>query len=559
MTRQFPRTADFVIVGGGTSGLVLANRLSEDPNTEVLVLESGQSIGDDPRVQNPSTWTTLLGPEPAWQLETVPQPGLNNRVEMQLQGKALGGSSMINGSAFIAPSRAGIDTWAKLGNNRWTYDALAPYYGATYSVESPDPNICKDMGIELVSNIDPAATPKGPVQVSFPSFVEPQPVAKAWNEVFKGKGYNTTAELFPIQSAGNRCYTAAIDPQTQKRSSSDSQYGGPASSRPNLIIATRATVLKIVLSGSSSEKLTAEGVEAAIDGTIHAFMATKEVILAAGAFHTPKLLELSGVGDRSRLQCLGIPAVIDNAGVGEHLQNHVMCMRTFELNDNVQVGDGIQSLAFLPLQDRAQQQMLFDTAMPTTDEEKDFYDAVRAVLNDPNEASCSMFMTFVGLPNFISLGVMQSIPFSRGSTHIASAEPGDNPRTDPQFFSNTLDLELMARHLLTLEELPSKSPLSVYVKENGQRIPSEIPITDLQSAREYLRQNAVATHHSCGTAAMLPREKGGVVDQNLVVYGTRNLRIVDASTFPVIPQANPMSTIYAVAERAARLIKGGSE
>ena len=130
---------------------------------------------------------------------------------------------MINGSAFIAPSRAGIDTWAKLGNNRWTYDALAPYYSATYSVESPNPNICKDMGIELVSNIDPAATPKGPVQVSFPSLVKPHPVAKAWNEVFKGKGYNTTAKLFPIQSAGNRCYTAAIDPQTQKRSSSDSQ------------------------------------------------------------------------------------------------------------------------------------------------------------------------------------------------------------------------------------------------------------------------------------------------------------------------------------------------
>ncbi len=108
-------------------------------------------------------------------------------------------------------------------------------------------------------------------------------------------------------------------------------------------------MLKIVLSGSSSEELTAEGVEAAIDGATRAFLATKEVILAAGAFHTPKLLEMSGVGNRSRLRSLGIPAVINNAGVGEHLQNHAMCMRTFELNDNVRAGDGIQSLAFLPL------------------------------------------------------------------------------------------------------------------------------------------------------------------------------------------------------------------
>ena len=317
-------------------------------------------------------------------------------------------------------------------------------------------------------------------------------------------------------------------------------------------------MLKIVLSGSSSEELTAKGVEAAIDGATRAFMATKEVILAAGAFHTPKLLELSGVGDRSRLRSLGIPAVTDNAGVGERLQNHVMCMRTFELNDNVRAGDGIQSLPFLPLQDRAQQQMLFNTAMPTMDEEKDFYDAVRAVLDDPNEASCSMFMTFIGLPNFISLGVMQSIPFSRGGTHIASAEPDDNPRIDPQLFSNTLDLELVARHLLTLEKLPSTSPLNAYFKETGQRIPSEMTITDLQSAQEYLHQNTITTHHSYGTAAMLPREKGGVVDQNLVVYGTRNLRVVDASIFPVIPQANPMSTVYAIAERAASLIKGES-
>ncbi|KAL8848122.1 MAG: hypothetical protein Q9221_006842 [Calogaya cf. arnoldii] len=142
--------------------------------------------------------------------------------------------------------------------------------------------------------------------------------------------------------------------------------------------------------------------------------------------------------------------------------------------------DGIQSLAFLPLDDRVQQQMLFDSAAPKTEYDKDLYKVVREVFDDPNEASCSMFMTFVGLPNLISLGVMQSIPFSRGSTHVASASPDDNPRIDPQFFSNTLDLELMARHLLALEKLPSIRPLSAFFKENGQRLPADTAVTDLQ-------------------------------------------------------------------------------
>ena len=144
-------------------------------------------------------------------------------------------------------------------------------------------------------------------------------------------------------------------------------------------------------------------------------------------------------------------------------------------------------------------------------------------------------MTFIGLPNFASLGVMQSIPFSRGNFHIVSAKSDNNPQIDPCFFSNLLDLDIMAHHLLALEQLPSTSPLNAFFKANGQRIPPNTAVTDLHSARKYLRENAVTTWHSCGTAAMLPMEKGGVVDQDLIVYGTSNLRVVDASIFPVIP------------------------
>ena len=411
------------------------------------------------------------------------------------------------------------------------------------------------MGIDAVSEDDSADPPHGPIQVSFPSLAQKHPMAKAWNEIFRDMGYRTTADLFPAENAGNRCYTAAIDPQTKKRMSADSQYGDSAFNRPNLTVVTEATVQKILLSGSSPAKTVAKGVQVFINGNSYSVTANKEVILSAGVFHTAKLLELSGVGDRDRLESLGIPRVIENANVGENLQNHVMCMRTFELDQGVNVGDGIQSLAFLPLQDRVRQKEIFDNARPVIGNERDFYDAVCGIFESPGEASCSMFMSFNGLPNLASLGVMQSVPFSRGSSHITSAKPEDEPRIDPRFFSHPLDLDIMSHHLLVLEKFPSTRPLSTFFKNSSHCIPSKPAITDLESAKKYLRENAMTTYHSCGTAAMLPREKGGVVNQDLIVYDTKNLRIVDASIFPVIPQANPISTVYAVAERAADLIK----
>ena len=484
------------------------------------------------------------------------QSGLNGRVEKQIQGKAVGGSSMINGSAFIAPSQAGINAWAALGNPKWTYNALLPYYRKAYSVQPPDASACKALGIDHVNEAEMSASPNGPLRVSFPGVAQRNPIAKAWNEVLKDMGYQTNADLFPTQSAGNRCYTAAIDEQTKQRMSADSQYGAPASKRSNLTFVPDATVLKVLFWDSPSSKTTAKGVEVSVSGQSCPVTANKEVILSAGVFHTAKLLELSGVGEPTRLRDLGIPLVLENPGVGENLQNHVMCMRTFELEKGVEIGDYIQSLAFLPLDDDVRQKEIFNNPQAIGHRENGFSNVVRGIFDDPNEASCSIYMTFIGLPNFASLGVMQSIPFSRGGSHIVTANPGDNPRIDPRFFSDPLDLEIMAHHLLSLEKLRSTSPLSAFFKKDGQSIPPNTTVTDLESARKYLHENAITTYHACGTAAMLPKENGGVVDQDLLVYGTSNLRVVDASIFPVIPQANPMSTVYAVAERAADLIKG---
>ena len=414
------------------------------------------------------------------------------------------------------------------------------------------------MGVDSFSNIDEPKAPTGPIKVSFPGLEQQNPMAKAWNDVLRGMGYKTTVELFPVQKAGNRCYSATIDPHTKQRMSAASQYGDPTTKRSNCAIITEATVLKIVLSSAPEGEILAKGVEVLKDGKAHLIEANREVILSAGVFHTAKLLELSGVGEANRLNELGIVPIIENPNVGENLQNHTMCTCTYELEENVEIGNGAQSVTFLPLQGDSRQKV-FDEAPPIPHAEEESYNVRRTIYDSADEASCSIFMTFIDQPNLVSLVLMQSIPFSHGSSHIASSNPAHSPCIDPRFFSNPLDLEIMANHLLTLQEIPSRSPLSSFFKQDGQRLPSGPAITSLELARRFLRDNAVTTYRSCGTAAMLPRAKGGVVDQDLLVYGTSNLRIVDASIFPVIPQANPISTVYAVAEKAADLIRGAAE
>ena len=325
-------------------------------------------------------------------------------------------------------------------------------------------------------------------------------------------------------------------------------------------------------------------------------MATKEVILSAGTFNTPKLLELSGVGQKAILEKHGISVVVDLPGVGENLQDHLMTGVSFEVVDGVVTGDalmrrepeavtmaqklyaehksgpltigGIQSHAFMPLDEYAD---LLDRP-PLPDDDEDRYNAVRSIIQDQNGCSAAWFMylvqanlhqagkSFIGtqfMPeDFISLGCIQSHPFSVGSTHICSADPEAGPNIDPRYLSHPADLEIMARHVQTLELLRQTKELSVFFKPNGKRNhPDAFHISNLEVAKKYVVDTATSAYHACGSAAMLPREKRGVVDSELRVYGIQNLRIVDASIMPLIPRGNIMSTVYAVAEKAVDIIK----
>lgn len=235
---------------------------------------------------------------------------------------------------------------------------------------------------------------------------------------------------------------------------------------------------------------------------------------------------------------------------------------------------GVQSSAFMPCLDEngtkneSYIKELMDRFL-SGPKERD--EAIRDIFAQPDSPTCSQFMflcqanlhetgeSFVGQQlqpgNFVSLGVIQGIPFSRGSSHISSANAEDKQTIDPRYFSHPLDLEIMARNLLDVEKLHKAKPLSQFLKPNGRRNHPDAFLTDLDSAKKYLRDTATTSYHACGTAAMLPREKGGVVDEKLRVYGTTNLRVCDSSILPVVTVGNIMTAVYAVAERGADIIK----
>ncbi|KNG82821.1 putative glucose dehydrogenase [Aspergillus nomiae NRRL 13137] len=501
----------------------------------VLVLEAGPDKTSDPQLQNPALWHALCGTDLDWQFKTVSQTGLNNCEQDLPAGKVLGGSSAINGAAFLPPSPAGIDTWSRLGNSKWSWKDLLPYLRQTFTLTTPRGIPLSEVGLN--EHVHTGAG--GPIQVTYPALAEKanHPLIRAWNKVFQEKGYGFQPDLILEGSTvGARPHTATVDPESGLRSSADIEYRVLKKKyRPNLHIVTGVTVDRIILSNDAeSNEVLATGVQVRLaDGKLTEIKATNEVILAAGAFQTPKLLELSGIGSKAVLARYGITPIIDNPGVGENLQNHSMYVQPVGLKPQEDtVTAGLQALAFVRTGEEAH---LAARYLSPTDPEKVICDNI---LRNSEEASANFFEHQAsqqrrppGLDSVLSL--VQS-----------------KPEVDPRFYSNPVDIELMARHLQSLFQVAASPTLQPFLDCTAVQVPE-----DLEAAKALLRASALTTHHSCGTAAMLPREQGGVVDQDLKVYGTKNLRVVDASVFPLIPYGNPMATVYAVAERAADLIQ----
>lgn len=510
-------------------------------------------------------------------------------------------SSAINFGMVIYPSRSGLNAWEALGNHGWGWDGMSPYI-RKFQKGTPPSDANREFFKGMKYDQSGQGT-DGPVQVSFGD--QYMPYHAAWMETFKTLGYPQIDD--PINGAGTRPFVTpgAVDPTTHTRSHAGAAYLGPeAQARPNLRVMTGALVQNIVLE-RRDVGVTATGVQFLKAQKTHTILANKEVILASGATQTPQILELSGIGDEEILRAHGIALIINNPSVGENLQDHGIVAFGYEVADGLPSGDMARDpavaaaamaayqtdgsgplgmvpfvSAFMPClnfpegeREQLLQNLQTSIESPNTPRaQKKQFKAIQELLRDPSEPTTQYNMApfqmlaregdnpkrLFGMSHpgfFISFVSLLSYPLSRGSVHIKPANARDAPTIDHGILRHPVDLEFHARHSMWLDKIAETEPMASLLKKGGERLHTPEPLTDLEKAKELCKELVLSMCHVSGTCAMMPQEHGGVVDSHLKVYGTTNVRIVDASIFPLEPRGNIQATVFAVAEKAADIIK----
>lgn len=509
---------------------------------------------------------------------------------------------------FVPPAKALIDAWESLGNEGWNWEALKGYIDRTYTSPSVDQTTEKALGIDGWIARDVAT--KGHIRTSFPQNPSAS-IQEAWAATFKTKGLLTTKDPFIEASVGSFSHLNSVDPATKERSYATTGYYHPVKDRKNLVVITGAVVDKILFDKQSSQATKASDVQYQHNGETKTVTATKEVILAAGAFQSPKILELSGIGNSELLTKHGIEVIKNLPGVGENLQDHLICCISYRAVDSFDSLDalvrqepeavgqamqeyatnrsgplastGIEAYAYLPVIDhgfgsgmKRLQNLIRENRPPETDRTAQamYSLASKALLDQASPSGAYLALRaqsvlpvdlswYVNSPTgtvpgkFITIGVLLANPISRGSVHIRSVDPADAPIIDPAYLSNPVDTEILAEHLLQIEKIAASEPLSskFLAQPLQRRDPAADLKGDLDHAKRFARTSSISMWHPGGACAMLPLEAGGVVDSALRVYGVQGLRVVDASMMPLITTANLQATVYGVAEKAADLIK----
>jgi choline dehydrogenase-like flavoprotein len=502
---------DYVIVGGGTGGCVLAARLSQDPGARVLLLEAGNAAPGDAG-SDPGAWPRLVGSDADWGVLTVPQADAGPVAYPR--GRVLGGSGAINAMAHIRGHRGVYDAWAGGGADGWGYSGLLPYFKRSEDAgPGRDPELRGD---------------RGPVRVGPVPEAGRHPVARAFASALCGLGYPATGDLSGRGQEGVAWPDLAID--GGRRVSPVGAYLRPALSRPNLTVRTGCLVTRLIVEGSRCA-----GIECGHDGALEQVRAA-EVILCAGAVGSPQLLLLSGIGPAGHLRAHGIDVTADLPGTGSNLQDHpvvTVCyaaaapMRASAYNH----GETYAALSSPQAGDWPDLQ-LFPILLPIVPPGREIPDARFA------------------------LAASVVAPASRGTVRLASASPGAAPLIDPGFLAESADLDRLEAGLGIIR----RAAASAAMTELGSRETWPGPGgRDRDGLRAWARSAVGSYYHPAGTCRIGPgTDPDAVVDPRLRVHGITGLRVADASVMPVIPNAPLHATVLAVAEKAADLIGGAS-
>ncbi|KAL4957462.1 hypothetical protein BDW69DRAFT_156146 [Aspergillus filifer] len=562
-----PSQYDFVIVGGGTSGLVVANRLSELNNVTVAVIEAGDSVYNNSDVTNVLGYSLAFGTEIDWAYETVNQTYAGGATQIIRAGKALGGTSTINGMSYTRAEDVQIDNWEKVGNKGWNWENLFQYYKKSEGFEVPT----KDQIVHGANyNPDYHGT-DGPLKVGWPNSMTNSSVVSALNETFESVGIHYNADSEGGHMVGFTVHPDTLDRENNVREDAARAYYWPYTSRSNLKIIPNTSANKLVWANSTHGDAVAVGVEVTGAHGTEIVYASKEVILSAGALRSPALLELSGVGNPDILSKYNIPVKVNLPTVGENLQdqnnngitwksNNVLAgLATFSALPSVNqlYGDKVTALASYVKSNLASYAKNVSLASNGVVKESDLLTAFE-LQYDLIFKSQVPYAELVFSPSGTTFATeyWPLLPFSRGHVHIQSADASKLPAINPRYFMFKQDAESQIQVAQYLRKLFATEPLSGIVGDEVSPGLEALPTNASTSEwTNWVHANYRGNYHPVGTASMLPRENGGVVDPELKVYGTKNVRVVDASVVPFQLCGHLVSTLYAIAEKASDLIK----
>jgi choline dehydrogenase len=524
-------TFDYVIVGAGSAGCALANRLTASGRHRVLLLEAG---GHDRNIwiHIPLGYGKLFSdPKVNWLYATEPEPDLNNRKIIQPRGKVLGGSSSINGLLYVRGQPEDYDHWRQLGNAGWSFEDVLPYFRRSEDQERGSDKLHGKGGPLAVSNVS-----------------EPHPLCEAFigaaeqagfphNDDFNGPSQEGAGYFQLTARNGRRCSTAV-------------GYLRPAKRRPNLKVVTGALATRVLFSGRR-----ATGIEYRQGDTTHIAHANAEVILAGGAFNSPQLLQLSGLGPAELLHSHGIDVISDMPGVGNDLQDHLQVRMLYRCTEPITMNDVINSLRHrigAGLRYIVSRKGLltigagYAGAFLRTRPDLETPDAQLHFLIFSADAAGAALHSF---PGFMT-SVCQLRPESRGFVRIKSNDPNQPPAIQPRYLSSAADRETIVAGMSLLRRIMEQPAMRRYVAVEIAPGPDCASDAALLA---YARETGTTVYHPTSTCRM-GSDPAAVVDERLRVHGIDGLRVIDASIMPTVVSGNTNAAVVMIAEKGADMI-----